>query len=185
MILPILAYGSPILKRKSKEISLNHPNLDVLINNMFETMYSAHGVGLAAPQIGQDIRLFIIDTSPFCEQEEGFVSVKKIFINANILQESGKEELFNEGCLSIPDIREDISRKPNVVIEYLDQNFNLCKESYTGINARVIKHEYDHVEGVLFIDRISSLRKRMIKSKLINISKGKIDVDYRMSFPVK
>ena len=186
MILPILAYGSPVLKRRCKEINSNYSNIDLLIDNMFETMYAAHGVGLAAPQIGKDIRLFIIDTTPFSkEEEEEFTPIKKIFINPSIIRESGKVELFNEGCLSIPDIREDVSRKTNIVIEYLDERFDLRKESYKGINARVIQHEYDHVEGILFVDKISSLRKRMIKSKLTNISKGNIEVDYRMSFPIK
>lgn len=188
MILPILSYGSSILKKKCKEINSDYSDLELLIDNMFETMYAAHGVGLAAPQIGKDIRLFIIDTTPFMEQEEkeeGLVPIKKIFINPLIKQESGEQELFNEGCLSIPEIREDVKRNPNIIIEYLDQEFNIHKEEYVGVNARVIQHEYDHIEGILFVDRISPLRRRMIKSKLISISKGKIEVDYRMTFPGK
>ena len=190
MILPILAYGDPVLKKKCKDISKDYPKFDVLLENMFETMYNAFGVGLAAPQIGLPIRIFLVDTSPFSEdedlseEEQQALSVfKRVFINAKILKEEGDEWAFNEGCLSIPDVREDVFRKPKITIEYLDENFKSHKESFDGLIARVIQHEYDHIEGVLFTDKLSSLKKRLIKGRLTNISKGKIDVDYRMRFP--
>jgi len=190
MILPITAYGDPVLRRVAKDISQNYPDLDGLIENMYETMYNAHGVGLAAPQVGLSIRLFVIDTSPFAEdedlteQEQEFLGgLKKVFINPKIVEETGEEWSFNEGCLSIPDIREDISRCGHIKIEYLDQQFNKVVETYDGLAARVIQHEYDHIEGVLFTDKLSSLKKRLLKSKLGNISKGKISIDYKMKFP--
>lgn len=190
MILPIVAYGDPVLKKKAKDISKDYPKFDVLLENMFETMYNAFGVGLAAPQIGLPIRMFLVDTTPFAEDEglneeeqkelDGF---KRVFINAQIVKEEGDEWAFNEGCLSIPDVREDVFRKPKITIEYLDENFETHKESFDGLIARVIQHEYDHIEGILFTDKLSSLKKRLIKGRLTNISKGKINVDYRMRFP--
>ena len=190
MILPITAYGDPVLRKKAKEISEDYPKLKELIENMWETMYGAYGVGLAAPQVGLPIRIFLVDTSPFAEDEElseeeknELAGLKKVFINARILEESGDEWAFNEGCLSIPDIREDVFRKPEIKIEYYDEDFNKHVEEYKGIAARVIQHEYDHIEGILFTDKLSSLKKRLIKGKLSNISKGKIQVDYRMKFP--
>jgi len=192
MILPIIAYGDPVLKKKGKEITKDYPNFDTLLENMFETMYNAFGVGLAAPQIGLPIRMFLVDTAPFAEDEglakeeqETLNGFKRVFINAKIIEEEGDEWAFNEGCLSIPDVREDVFRKPNITIEYLDENFKSHKESFDGLIARVIQHEYDHIEGILFTDKLSSLKKRLIKSRLINISKGKIDVDYRMRFPAQ
>lgn len=191
MILPIVAYGDPVLKKKAKDINKDYPKLSELIDNMFETMYNAHGVGLAAPQIGLSIRIFIVDAEPFAEDEElseeeteklkGF---KKVFINPVILEETGDEWAFCEGCLSIPDIREDVFRNENIKIKYFDENFNEHLEEYDGLAARVIQHEYDHIEGVLFTDKLSSLKKRLIKGKLNNISKGKVNADYRMRFPV-
>ena len=157
--------------------------MDTLLENMWETMYDSSGVGLAAPQINKAIRVFIIDTSPFMEEGEEDDSIKKTFINATILEEEGEEWIFNEGCLSIPDIREDISRKPNITIKYQDENFEWNTDSFDGLTARVIQHEYDHIDGILFTDKISPLRKRMIKGKLENISKGNIQVSYRMKFP--
>ena len=190
MILPIVAYGDPVLKKKSKEITRDYPNFDILLENMFETMYNAYGVGLAAPQIGLSIRLFLVDTTPFAdddvltkEEQDTLNGFKRVFINAKIVEEEGDEWAFNEGCLSIPDIREDVFRKPNITIEYLDINFKPHKESFDGLIARVIQHEYDHIEGILFTDKLSNLKKRLIKGRLTNISKGKIDVDYRMRFP--
>ena len=190
MILPITAYGDPVLRKKAKEISEDYPNLKELLENMWETMYGAYGVGLAAPQVGLPIRIFLVDTSPFAEDEDlseeekkELAGLKKVFINAKILEESGDEWAFNEGCLSIPDIREDVFRKPEIKIEYYDEDFNKHVEEYKGIAARVIQHEYDHIEGILFTDKLSSLKKRLIKGKLSNISKGKIQVDYRMKFP--
>lgn len=190
MILPIIAYGDPVLRKVGKDITKDYPKLDELILNMKETMKNAQGVGLAAPQIGKDIRLFLIDASPFAESDEleeeekeflkGF---KRTFINAQIIEEEGEEWVFNEGCLSIPDVREDVIRKPNITIEYLDENFEKHTESLDGLAARVFQHEYDHIEGILFTDKLSSLKKRIIKKKLENISKGKIRADYRMRFP--
>ena len=185
MILPIVAFGSPILRKKCVDISPDYPELEMLLENMKETMYEAHGVGLAAPQINKAIRLFLIDTTPFFDDEEETeeVIVKQAFINARILEEKGEEWDFNEGCLSIPDVREDISRKPSITIEYFDENFEKHTDTYDGLTARVIQHEYDHIQGVLFTDKISALRKRMIKGKLMDISKGKVDVSYKMRFP--
>jgi peptide deformylase len=184
MILPIVAVGSPILRKKCVEISPNYPELEMLLENMRETMYEAHGVGLAAPQVNKAIRLFLIDTTPFFDEEKETeeVIVKQVFINARILEETGEEWDFNEGCLSIPNVREDISRKPNITIEYIDENFEKHTDTYDGLTARVIQHEYDHTNGVLFTDRISALRKRMIKGKLLDISKGKVNVAYKMRF---
>lgn len=190
MILPIVAYGDPVLKKKAKEISQDYPKLEELIENMWDTMYNAYGVGLAAPQIGLPVRIFMVDAAPFAEDEEltdeekkELEGLKKVFINPTILSEEGDEWAFSEGCLSIPDIREDVFRKPEITIEYYDENFNKHTETYKGLGARVIQHEYDHIEGILFTDKLSSLKKRLIKGKLANISKGKINVDYRMRFP--
>jgi len=189
MILPIVAYGDPVLKKKAKDISKDFPNLEDLLNNMFDTMYNAYGVGLAAPQIGLPIRLFVVDTAPFADDEmtedeqmelKGF---KQVFINAEILEEDGKEWAFNEGCLSIPDVREDVYRKPKITITYFDEHFEKHTKTFDGLIARVIQHEYDHIEGVLFTDKLSSLKKRLIKGRLAKISKGDISVDYRMRFP--
>lgn len=191
MTLPIIAYGSPVLKKKAVEISKDYPKLDELIDNMFETMYNASGVGLAAPQVGLSIRLFVVDAKPFAEDDslsdeeiKELKSFKRVFINPKITEETGIEWDFNEGCLSIPDIHEDIFRKPVIKIEYLDENFEPHTEVLSGLPARVVQHEYDHIEGVLFTDRISSLKKRLIKSKLSHISKGKIDVGYKMKYPL-
>ena len=190
MILPIIAYGDPVLRKEAEEITKEYPQLNELIENMFETMYEARGIGLAAPQIGLPIRLFVVDATPFeddedlSEEEQKFVSTfKKVFINAKIVEESGDEWAFNEGCLSIPDVREDVFRQPNIVIEYLDENFKKQKKSFSGIVARIIQHEYDHIEGILFTDKLSPLKKRLIKGRLENISKGKVSIDYRMKFP--
>ncbi|WP_296381641.1 peptide deformylase [Winogradskyella sp.] len=190
MILPIVAYGDAVLKKKAKEIDQDYPKLDALLENMYETMYGAYGVGLAAPQIGIPIRLFLVDTEPFSEDEdlsekdrEQMKNFKKTFINAQILEEEGDEWAFNEGCLSIPDVREDVFRQPKIKIQYQDENFETHVEEYDGLIARVIQHEYDHIEGILFTDKLSSFKKRLIKGKLANISKGKIKIDYRMRFP--
>lgn len=191
MILPIIAYGDPVLRKVGVDIDKDYPNLDELIENMKETMVNAKGVGLAAPQIGKAIRLFIIDTSPFEKDEEldeneraFLANFKKVFINAKILKEEGDEWAFSEGCLSIPDINEDVFRQEKITIEYLDENFEKHTEVLSGLAARVFQHEYDHIEGILFTDKISSLKKRLIKKKLENISKGKVNPDYRMKFPL-
>ncbi|MGY8924411.1 MAG: peptide deformylase [Flavobacteriales bacterium] len=190
MILPIVAYGDPILKKRASEISKPTPKLDETILNMYESMYGAHGVGLAAPQVGLSIRLFLVDTSPFADDEEYSVEeqeklkdFKRTFINAKIIEETGVEWSFNEGCLSIPNVREEVLRKPVIKVEYLDENFNTHTETFDGLIARVIQHEYDHIEGILFTDKVSTLKKRLLKGKLSNISKGKTSVDYRMRFP--
>jgi len=185
MILPIVAYGDAVLKKKAEEISQDYPQLDKLIEDMFETMYEANGVGLAAPQINKSIRLFIVDGSPFAEDEADMEDFCKVFINPQILDEEGEEWDFNEGCLSIPHIREDVSRKPRIRIRYQDEDFNTIEEEYDGTKARIIQHEYDHIEGILFTDYLSSIKKRLLKSKLSDISKGSIKVDYRMKFPLK
>lgn len=185
MILPIVAYGSAVLKKKAIEILTDYPDLDLLIANMFETMYKSNGVGLAAPQIGESIRLFVIDATPFAEEEPELKGVKKVFINAMLIDESGDKWAFNEGCLSIPGIREDVMRKPELRIRYQDEHFNVFEEEFKGILARVIQHEYDHIEGILFTDRINPLRKTLLSKKLNNISKGIVDVDYRMKLPYR
>lgn len=190
MILPIIAYGDPVLRKIGKSIDKDYPALESLLENMFETMYGAKGIGLAAPQIGLPIRIFIVDATPFKDDEEleleerNFLSTfKQVFINAQIIDETGDEWVFNEGCLSIPDVREDVFRNETVKIQYLDEKFEKHTKEFSGIAARIIQHEYDHIQGILFTDKLSSLKKRLIKSKLANISKGKIRIDYRMRFP--
>ena len=182
MKLPIVAYGDPVLKKLGTDIDENYPELKELIANMFDTMYFANGVGLAAPQIGLPIRLFIVDTG---EEEDGTPGYKRVFINARIVEETGEPWSFNEGCLSIPDIRENIMRKPNIKVNYFDENWVEHTEDVDGLPARVIQHEYDHIEGKLFTDKVSILRKTMLKSKLDAISKGNIKTDYKMKFPNK
>ncbi|WP_347174674.1 peptide deformylase [Polaribacter uvawellassae] len=190
MILPIVAYGDPVLRKVGIEIEKEYPELNTLIANMKETMYNASGVGLAAPQVGKAIRLFMVDTSPFAEDEELeeeerkiLADFKHVFINPKIIEETGDEWAFNEGCLSIPDVREDVFRQEEIKIEYLDEDFKKHSKTLNGLAARVFQHEYDHIEGILFTDKLSSLKKRLIKKKLENISKGKITADYRMRFP--
>lgn len=199
MVLPIVAYGDPVLRKVGVEIDKDYPNLTELIANMFDTMNNALGVGLAAPQIGKAIRLFIVDTKPFTERDEDddedvedeftpeerakLEVFKKVFINAKIVEEEGEEWAFNEGCLSIPKIREDVYRKPHLKIQYYDENFNYFEEEYDGLAARVIQHEYDHIEGKLFTDKISPLRRRLLQGKLNDITKGKVQIGYKMRFP--
>jgi peptide deformylase len=188
MILPIVAYGDPVLRKEGEEITKDYPKLDSLITNMFETMNNAQGVGLAAPQIGLAIRLFIVDTTPFVDEEDPETAqlkdFKKIFINAWIEEEYGEEFVFNEGCLSIPDIRGDVDRLERIKIKYFDENWQEHEEIYDGLKARVIQHEYDHIDGILFTDYLSPLKKNLIKKKLAKISKGQISVSYRMKFPL-
>ena len=192
MILPIVAYGNPVLKRVADEITSDYPDLSELIENMWETMYAAHGVGLAAPQIGLSIRLFVIDASLFVDEEEmnqeeidTLKDLKKVFINPIIEEEQGELWSFNEGCLSIPDVREDVSRKEEIVVSYVDENFTPQQLKLKGLAARVVQHEYDHIQGVLFTDHLSPLKKRLIKKRLTSISKGSVSVEYRMKFPKK
>ena len=192
MILPIVAYGAPVLKKKAVDILADYEGFDALLENMWETMYAASGVGLAAPQVGLGLRLFVVDASPFAEDEDltpeeqaQLKDFKKAFINPVIEEESGEEWAFNEGCLSIPDVREDVKRKEALTISYQNEAGERLTESYSGLAARVIQHEYDHIEGILFTDKLSPLKKRLIKGKLNNISKGKVRVDYKMKFPLQ
>ena len=192
MKLPVVAYGDPVLRKKAKPITKDYPEVEELIGNMYDTMYGASGIGLAAPQIGLPVRMFVVDATPFgddeelSEEERNFLGTfKKTFINAEILDETGDEWCFSEGCLSIPGITEDVFRNPDITIKYQDENFEEHTEHFTGIAARIIQHEYDHIEGVLFTDKLSPLKRRLIKSKLNNITKGKVDVEYRMRFPGK
>lgn len=184
MIRPIIAYGDPVLRQETEEIDEKYPDLKLLIDDMFETMYNSQGVGLAAPQIGLAIRLFIVDASPFAEEEPELENFKRVFINPIIIEEEGKEWKFEEGCLSIPGIREDVNRKPDVIIEYYNENFELVEEKLSGLAARVVQHEYDHIEGILFTDKINPLKKQLIKKKLNDIAKGNVKVNYRMKFPL-
>lgn len=185
MIYPIVAYGDPVLRKKAAEITPDYPNLSELIENMFATMYKSLGVGLAAPQIGLSIRLFVIDSSPFKSDDNNAEGFKKVFINAEVLSEDGKKWNFNEGCLSIPGIREDINRHPTLIIKYQDIHFETHIEEYDGMRARIIQHEYDHIQGILFTDKLTPLKKRLINGRLNNISKGIVDVDYKMKFYTK
>jgi peptide deformylase len=189
MLLPIIAYGHPVLKRKAEVINKDYPKLLELIDNMFETMYNANGVGIAAPQIGLSVRLFIVDTNPFSEDESlsdedrsELKSFKKIFINPEILDQNGDEWSFEEGCLSIPNIRESVFRQESIKVQYFDENFTQHIESYDGLLARVIQHEHDHIEGILFTDKLSSFKKQLLKKKLLKISSGKLSFDYEMQF---
>lgn len=192
MILPIIGYGDPVLRKVGDEVTPEYPNLKEVIANMYETMYNACGVGLAAEQVGLPLRLFVIDTAPFSDDDDvesddqkQLKSFKKTFINAKIIKEEGEEWAFNEGCLSIPDVREDVYRKPIVTIEYCEEDFVMKTEVFDGLIARVIQHEYDHIEGILFTDKISSLKKRLIQKKLKNIMEGKTFQEYRMKFFAK
>lgn len=181
MIYPIYIYGSSVLRKVSEDITPDYPNLKELIADMFETMYDSAGVGLAAPQIGISARLFVIDASPFDEDEPELADFKKVFINAHILERTGEDELFEEGCLSIPGIRENVSRKDTIRMRYMDENFKEYEQEFSGLAARVIQHEYDHLEGEMFVDHLSPLRKRLTKSKLAKIAKG----DYKASYRAK
>lgn len=183
MILPIYAYGQPVLRKKAQPIDQDYKDLQTLIDDMYQTMYSAKGVGLAAPQIGRDIRLFVMDTLQLDKKEKRTLDgVKKVFINAQLLDETGEPWLYEEGCLSIPDIHVEIERKPVIHIRYLDQEWKEHTDTFEGLNARVIQHEYDHIEGVLFIDRMKPLKRRMINRKLEKIKKGDIEYSHPMKF---
>ncbi len=183
MIFPIVAYGHPVLRKVAEDIDKDYPGLDQFIEDMFETMYASNGVGLAAPQVNRSIRLFVIDTTPYKEEYPGEENMKRVFINARIVEETGEEWAFNEGCLSIPQIREDVIRKPDVHIKYYDEEFNFHDEVISGALGRVIQHEYDHLEGILFVDHINPLRRIMLKRKLSDITKGIVSTDYKMIFP--
>ncbi|WP_104384823.1 peptide deformylase [Sphingobacterium sp. HMA12] len=187
MKLPIVAYGDPVLRKVAEEIDEDYPDLKKLIDDMFDTMYAAHGVGIAAPQVGLPIRMFVIDATPFAEDDEEnkemLKSFKRVFINPIMVDESGEKWAFGEGCLSIPDINEDVLRHKNIRINYLDENFEEHEVDLTGLAARVVQHEYDHLEGKLFTDKLSTLKKTMLKGRLDAIAKGNIRVSYKMKFP--
>jgi peptide deformylase len=191
MILPIVAYGHPVLRKIATDITADYPQLEKFIAAMWETMYASNGVGLAAPQVNRDIRLFAVDTVQMFENMDekekkeypGDAGLKAIFINAHIVELDGDEWPYNEGCLSIPKIREDIYRQESVTLKFMDENFQSHTKTFTGITARVILHEYDHIEGKLFIDHLSPLKRKLMKGKLNDISKGKVNVDYKMAFP--
>lgn len=185
MILPVYALGHPVLKKVCEEIDADYPELSELIENMWETMYHSEGVGLAAPQIGRPSRLFVIDTKQILEEEKKDEGIKKVFINAEILEETGKLTEFEEGCLSIPKIRGNVSRHPNIVIRYMDESFKEKTESFTGMNARVIQHEYDHTEGITFNELLKPLKKRKLKKQLEQLKRGDADADYKMVFAKK
>jgi peptide deformylase len=190
MILPIIAYGDPLLKKESEEITADYPSLDLLVENMFETMYQAKGVGLAAPQVGLNIRLFIVDGAPFAEEEGdepdpravGMETFKKVFINPVIEEESGEVWAFQEGCLSIPKIRENVHRKSDVLLSYYDEKWVFHEERFSGYAARIIQHEYDHIEGILFTDRLNPLKKKLVQKKLKQIAEGLVSTDYKLKF---
>jgi peptide deformylase len=183
MIYSIVAYGDPVLKKRAADIEKDSIDVKKLAEDMFETMYNSNGVGLAAPQIGKSLRIFVVDAEPM--DEENLKGFKKAFINPEILDETGEEWAYEEGCLSIPGIREDVMRNEKLRIRYYDTEWNEHIEEYDGMAARVIQHEYDHIEGTLFVDRLSAFKKRLLKNRLSNISRGKVDVDYRMKFPTK
>ncbi len=183
MILPIVAYGDSVLKKEAKDITKDELDLAKLIEDMFDTMNNAGGIGLAAPQVGKSIRVFIADASPL--EEESSKDFKRVFINPTILEEYGEEWSYNEGCLSIPGIRGEVSRPSKLKIHYFDENWKEHTEEFDGMPARIIQHEYDHIEGILFVDHFSSLKKQLLKGKLKDVSKGDVDVAYRMKFPVK
>ena len=181
MIYPIVVYGDPVLKRRAKDIEKGSIDVKKVSDDMFETMEAAKGIGLAAPQIGKSIRMFVVDGTPI--EDEGMEGFRKIFINPEILEEDGEKWAFEEGCLSIPDVREDINRQESLVIHYFDENWVEHEEEYDGMKARIIQHEYDHIEGVLFTDYLSPLKKKLLKGRLSNISKGKVKVEYRIKVP--
>ena len=195
MILPIVAYGHPVLRKTARDIESHFPELDKLIEDMWETMYASNGVGLAAPQVNRDIRLFVMDSAQIFanmdeeeRKEENYPDapgIKQVFINAHIVEEHGDDWPYNEGCLSIPKIRENIFRAEEVTLDYMDEHFKKHRKTFNGVTGRIILHEYDHIEGKLFIDHISPLKRKLLKRKLDDISKGNVSVDYKMSFPKK
>ncbi len=183
MILPIYAYGQAVLKKEAEAIDPDYPGLEALIENMWETMYFAEGVGLAAPQIGRSIRLFLVDTDQVKQEDGQEAGIKKVFINAQKVEEGGEAWSYEEGCLSIPDVRGEVERPAQIRLRYLDEQFEEHDEIFTGFNARVIQHEYDHIDGILFTEHLKPIKRRLVRRKLDNIKKGKIKVDYKMKFP--
>lgn len=184
MVYPIVMYGDPVLRKRAKDIQEGSEEVKQLAEDMFETMHAAQGIGLAAPQIGKDIRMFIVDGSVLDDEPE-LVDFKKVFINAEIIEEDEDHEDMEEGCLSIPNIREKVGRPSSIRIKYFDENWNAFEEDFLGMKARIIQHEYDHIEGVLFIDYLTPLKKRLLKSKLSDISKGDVDTQYRILAPLR
>ena len=181
MIYPIVAYGDPVLKKKAEVIDPEKADVKILSEDLYETMHKASGVGLAAPQIGISLRIFVIDATPM--EDEKYGNFKSAFINPEIIEEDGEPWDYEEGCLSIPGIREDVSRNEKLKIRYFDENWEKHEEVYDGILARIIQHEYDHIEGVLFTDKLSGFKKRLLKGKLADISRGDVEVNYPMKFP--
>jgi len=179
MVLPIYLYGHPVLRKVAKDIDKNYENFEIFMENMWETMYKTDGIGLAAPQIGKSVRVFVIDADPLSDEYPEAKGFKRAFINAYIVEETGEEWAFNEGCLSVPNIREDVKRKPKLEIHYYDENWEYHEDVFDGAMARVIQHEYDHLEGKIFTDKISPIRRRLLKGKLTSISKGKVDTKYK------
>lgn len=179
MILPVAVIGNPVLRKKAINISNDYPNLDTLIENMFETMYQSEGVGLAAPQINLTIKLFVIDATPYGDEIPEMKDFKHVFINAKIIKRFGKEESFNEGCLSIPTIRENVSRPTKIIMKYFDEKFHPYEKTFSGVAARIIQHEYDHIDGILFVDHLSAIKKKLLKSKLTAIKKNKYSINYK------
>ncbi len=187
MILPIVAYGDPVLRKRGEDIDKDYPNLPQLIENMFETMERAKGVGLAAPQVDKAIRLFIVDSTRMTEgdEETNPDGIREVFINPKLFDETGKEWAYEEGCLSLPGIRENVVRFDTISIQWYDKDFEFQERTFKGLTARVIQHEYDHIEGKLFIDHLKPLKRSLLKGKLENISRGKVNADYKMKFPKK
>ncbi len=183
MVYPIVVYGHPVLRKVAEDIERDYPDLEQVIADLFETLHRAEGLGLAAPQIGMSIRIFVIDGSPLADDEPELADFKKVFINAHITEKSGDLHLMNEGCLSIPNLREEINRESHIRITYYDENWQFHDEKYDGYKARIIQHEYDHLDGILFTDKVSPLRKRLLKGKLTAISKGKFEADYKTVLP--
>ena len=183
MIYPVAVYGHPVLRKIAKEIEPGYDNLKEIIDNMWETMYQSDGIGLAAPQINKSIRIFVIDATPLEEDYPELKGFKQVFINARITERTGEEDVHDEGCLSLPTIREEVKRPTRITVEFQDENFNSLTKTYTGFAARVVQHEYDHIEGILFVDHLSPLKKRLLKGRLNRISKGEVDVDYRILIP--
>jgi len=180
MVYPIVVYGSPVLRKKAPDVNRDHKGLNTLIADMFDTMYKSDGMGLAAPQIGKSLRLIVIDATSMAEDDPSMIDFKKVFLNPKIVEEEGDPWYFNEGCLSLPKIREDVMRKPRIRIQYYDENWQYHDETFDGVKARIIQHEYDHLDGILFIDRISPLRKKILQGRLNDITKCKVDVDYKI-----
>ncbi len=183
MVLPVFVYGSPVLRKRAQEISKDFNGLKQFIDDMFETMYKSDGIGLAAPQLGKSVRLFVIDGKPLEEDDPALKDFKKVFINPKIVEKNGDILIYNEGCLSIPDIREDVERPDSVRIKYYDENFNFHDEIYDGLRSRIIQHEYDHLDGILFVDKIPAIKKRLLRNKLIAITKGKFEAKYKVKLP--